>query len=207
MALPVTARGMETRERLLTAAEKVFGKKSYYRVSISDITREAGVGQGTFYLYFPSKEAAFRELVQVRAHEMRRVMHLATEGAANRIEAERAGFAAFFQFVARHRSLYKIVRQAEFVDEELYREFYQAIANGYRAGLQAAMQRGEITQADPEVLAYCLMGIGDFVGLRWIVWEHRTIPTAVFEDMMHFIEHGLLGSTSAVGEKGGIAEE
>lgn len=191
MALPVTPRGQETRARLLEAAEKVFGEKSYFRVSINDITREAGVGQGTFYLYFPSKEAAFRELVEQRAHELRMVTYLAAEAAPNRLQAERAGFAAFFDFIDQHRQLYRIVRQAEFVDLDLYRAYYRAFAEGYREALSAAMERGDIARMEPEVLAYCLMGIGDFVGMRWVVWTGEPIPSAVFEDTMRFISNGL----------------
>ncbi len=205
--IPVTVRGQETRARLLAAAEKVFGEQSYFRVSIADITREAGVGQGTFYLYFPSKEAAFRELVETRGHELRTVTRLAAEGVPGRIAAERAGFAAFFDFVARHRNLYRIVRQAEFVDADLYREYYLAVAQGYTAALRTAMEGGEIEQMDPEVLAYCLMGIGDFVGMRWVVWSEETIPDHIFEQAMHFIVHGLAGQEQSQPEGGKAASE
>ena len=116
VTVPVTARGQETRTRLLTAAERIFGEKSYFQVTIADITREAGVGLGTFYLYFPSKEAAFREVVQCRAHELRMATRLASEGARNRLEAERASFAAFFEGISKHAPLYRIVRQAEFLE-------------------------------------------------------------------------------------------
>jgi AcrR family transcriptional regulator len=193
VALPVTARGQETRARLLAAAEKVFGEESYFSVSIADITREAGVGMGTFYLYFPSKELIFRELVEERAHELRSVTRLATEGAEDRLEAERAGFAAFFAYIAEHRHLYRVVRQAEFVDETLYRDYYRTFAEGYTAALRQAMERGEIAWLDPEVLAYCLMGIGDFVGQRWVVWSGESIPSPVRDDVMRFIAGGLRG--------------
>lgn len=205
--IPVTARGQETRARLLAAAEKVFGEQSYFRVSIADITREAGVGQGTFYLYFPSKESAFRELVKTRGHELRTLTRLAAEGVPDRIAAERAGFAAFFDFIARHRNLYRIVRQAEFVDKELYRDYYLAVAQGYTAALRAAMDQGEIGRMDPEVLAYCLMGIGDFVGMRWVVWDEEPIPEETFEQAMRFIAHGLAGSERAEPEGGSTASE
>ena len=207
MVMPVTARGQETRARLLAAAEKVFGEKSYFHVSIADITREAGTGNGTFYLYFPSKEDAFRELVQQRGHELRTVTRLATQGAANRVEAEGAGFAAFFDFIDQHRSLYRVVRQAEFVDESLFREYYQVFAEGYRAALSGAMKRGEITRMDPEVLAYCLMGIGDFIGMRWVLWSEGGIPPQVFDETMRFIEHGVSGPNVPGHEGGGVEEE
>jgi AcrR family transcriptional regulator len=204
---PVTARGQETRARLLAAAEKVFGEESYFRVSIADITREAGVGQGTFYLYFPSKEAAFRELVEDRGHELRAVTRIATEKAPNRMAAERAAFAAFFDFIAKHRSLYRIVRQAEFVDPELFRAFYVAMAKGYAAALDGAMERGEIAGMDPEVLAYCLMGIGDFVGMRWVVWPEEEIPAGAFEQAMQFVEKALSTAAAESPEGGGRAVE
>jgi AcrR family transcriptional regulator len=193
MAIPVTARGHETRARLLSAAEKVFGEKNYFQVSIADITREAGVGNGTFYIYFPSKEAAFRELVQQRGHELRMVTRLSAEGAADRLAAERAGFTAFLSFIREHRSLYRIVRQAEFVDPALFREYYQVFAQGYAVRLEAAMDRGEIARMDPEVLTYCLMGIGDFIGMRWVLWEGDGVPSRIVEAMMRFIQYGLAG--------------
>lgn len=206
MVMPVTARGLETRARLLAAAEKVFGEKSYFQVSIADITREAGTGNGTFYLYFPSKESAFRELVQERGHELRTVTRLATEGAGNRAEAEEAGFAAFFAFIHEHPHLYRVVRQAEFVDPAIFQEYYRVFAEGYRQALSAAMGRGEIGPLDPEALAYCLMGIGDFIGMRWVLWSADPIPDEVFEQVMRFIRYGLAGPGAISDEGGGGAE-
>ena len=206
MVVPVTARGQETRSRILAAAEKVFGEKSYFQVSIADITREAGAGNGTFYLYFPSKESAFRELLQQRAHELRMVTRLATEGTADRTRAERAGFTAFFEFIREHKALYRVVRQAEFVDPVLFQEYYTVFAEGYAAALRTAMQRGEIAPLDPEVLAYCLMGIGDFIGMRWVLWEPEPVPPSVFEDVMRFMEYGLSGLPASRQEGGGDRE-
>ncbi|GAC1446005.1 MAG: TetR/AcrR family transcriptional regulator [Chloroflexota bacterium] len=196
--MPVTVRGQETRARLLAAAEKVFGQKSYFHVSMADITREANVGNGTFYLYFPSKEAVFRELVQQRGHELRMVTRLATEQTRTRTDTERAGFAAFFAFIADHRDLYRIVRQAEFVDRDLFEEYYRLFAEGYCAGLRAAMDVGEIATTDPEVLAYCLMGIGDFIGMRWVIWRDDPVPESVFEAVMTFIQYGVQGPNTRV---------
>jgi AcrR family transcriptional regulator len=191
---------------LLAAAEKVFGEKSYFTVSIADITQEAGTGSGTFYIYFPSKEAAFRELVEQRGHELRMVTRLAAEGAPSRLEAERRAFAEFFQFISRHGALYRVVRQAELVDPGLMRSFYEAMAEGYTTALRQAMDAGEVRRMDPEVLAYCLMGVGDFVGMRWVVWPRGAIPEAVLEQVMEFVMRGLgLGSTSEGGD--GAARE
>lgn len=52
------------REQLLAAARAVFAAKSYERATVGDIVRAAGVAQGTFYLYFPSKRAVLVTLAR-----------------------------------------------------------------------------------------------------------------------------------------------
>ena len=56
-APPRTARGNRTRAKILAAAEQVFAQVGYHEASIVKITEAAGVGLGTFYLYF---EASWR---------------------------------------------------------------------------------------------------------------------------------------------------
>jgi AcrR family transcriptional regulator len=139
-AVPVTARGQATRRRLLAAAEEVFGTKGFERTSIVDATQGAGVARRTFSVYFPDKQATFTELVTELGHDLRRHIAEAVEGQSDRLAVERAGFRAFFQFIGAHRNLYRIVRQVEFVDEELYRGYYRWLAAGYASGLEAAMR-------------------------------------------------------------------
>ena len=50
------------KEQILAAAQRVLREKGYDNSTISDIVKEAGVAQGTFYLYFDSKKAAVMEL-------------------------------------------------------------------------------------------------------------------------------------------------
>lgn len=45
------------REQLLAAAREVLAENGYERTTVSSIATKANVAQGTFYLYFPSKEA------------------------------------------------------------------------------------------------------------------------------------------------------
>jgi AcrR family transcriptional regulator len=190
---PATARGQRTRQKLLDAAEAVFGEMGYERASIVEITRSAGVAQGTFYVYFPSKKAVFVELVWELNRKLRRSLRTATDALvdADRFELERVGALTFLEFVQQHQSLYRIVRQAEFVDEALFREYYRELSTNWRRGLEAAMERGEIRRFDPEALVYMLMGILDFVGMRWVLWEGTAPSPGVVDDMLRFIRDGL----------------
>ncbi len=192
---PPLSQGQRTRARLLSAAEAEFGRQGFYEAHIVDIARRAGVAHGTFYTYFPSKEAIFVELIREINRQLRAHSRGAGEGLQDRREIERAGFQAFFDFIQKHPQAYRIVREAEFVgppSNTAGRWYYERLAQGYAPAVSQAMTTGQIRQQlYPEALVYALMGIGHFIGLRWIVWEGQAVPARVFETMMDFILNGL----------------
>jgi AcrR family transcriptional regulator len=188
----LSARGERTRRGLLEAAERVFADLGYHDASIVKITEAAGVAQGTFYRYFESKQQIFDELVEDLNRRVRAAMAEGARQAATRTEAERLGFRAYFRFTADHPALYRIIRQAEFVSPGAMRLHYDRISSGYVAGLREAMAAGEIIDADPEVLAWALMGAGELIGMRWILWDERDeLPPDVFEQLVGFIGRAL----------------
>ncbi|GAA0339791.1 TetR/AcrR family transcriptional regulator [Actinoallomurus spadix] len=192
---PLSAKGERTRRGLLDAAEQVFGALGYQDASIVKITEAAEVAQGTFYIYFESKRQIFDELVADLNRRVRRAMSEGSRQGHTRTEAERLGFLGFFRFTAEHPALYRIIRQAEFAAPDALRRHYQAIADGYVSGLRGAMDDGEIAAADPEVVAWALMGVGEMIGMRWILWrddaEAGEVPEHVFEEMYAFVRRGL----------------
>lgn len=62
---PRSAKGAETRARLLTAAKAIFEENGFLDARISDIAERAGLSHGSFYHYFDSKEEVFREIAEV----------------------------------------------------------------------------------------------------------------------------------------------
>jgi AcrR family transcriptional regulator len=188
----LTARGERTRQKLLEAAERIFAELGYHDASIVKITEAAGVGQGTFYLYFASKKEVFDEVVLDLNVRVRHAMTEAAEKGTTRAEQELLGFGAFFRFTADHPALYRIIRQAEFVSPETLVTHYDRLMRPYAAGLEQAMEAGEVAQGDAEVLAWSLMGIGELCGMRWILWngEHG-MPDHVFDELARIIVRAL----------------
>src|SRR5438105_2208741 len=88
----------DKREAILQAAVKVFARRGYFNAKVADIAREAGIADGTVYLYFKSKDEVLhsvfnrameefisegeRELASVDAAEARlaRIAELHLEG-------------------------------------------------------------------------------------------------------------------------------
>ncbi|MEJ8574852.1 TetR/AcrR family transcriptional regulator [Microbaculum marinum] len=190
-ANPKTPRGEATRRAILKAAETVIGTQGFNDASIIDITREAGVAQGTFYIYFKSKDEVFSELVREMGRLLRQALNAATAGARDRLTAEKEGLRGFLSFVSAHPNLYRIIQEALFVDPGAYRAYFQTFADGYRQALAEAQDAGEIRPGDPDVRAWALMGIAKTLGERAVVWGDETPIDAVVEAAHDMIVNGL----------------
>jgi len=190
--LPTTPRGQRTRQRLLDAAEGVFGELGFHNAGIVEITQRADVALGTFYLYFPDKKAIFQDLVRTLNTRLRSAINDRIRDLDDRLEQEIAGFETFFEFVRKHRNLYRVILQAETVDEQLFRWHYRTLAEGYVRGLRRAQAAGQVrTDLDPETLAYSLMGMAESLGSRYVLWDGRLPPAPARKTIRAFLEGGL----------------
>lgn len=188
---PATARGEQTRQNLLAAAEQEFGEKGFHSASISSITQRAGVAQGTFYIYYSSKENILMALVQHMSRKMRHAQTEATDEMNDRVDVEKQGLAHFLRFAREHKNLYKILMECQFIDADTYRQYYENLADVYAARLLKAQDDGQIRKADPHAQAWTLMGISYFLGLRYSIWEDAEPPAELLQSVMDFIEDGL----------------
>ena len=115
-----------------------------------------------------------RELVLRMGRRLRRHLTLSIADAPDRLEAERRGIRAFLEFVRANPNLYRVVAEAQFVDPDVYRRYYEDFAKSYGSALRLAGRRGEISKGDAEVRAWALMGISDMVGMRYALWDGKT---------------------------------
>ena len=183
----LSRRGIETRTKLLAAAEHVFGELGYHDASIVKVTEAAGVGQGTFYLYFASKKDVFDELIRDMNRRVRHAMKEASSRGTTRLEAELLGFGAYFRFTMDHPAIYRIIRQAEFVSPEMLEYHYEKLAEGYVEGLRESIARGEVGNIEPEVTAWALMAAGEMLGMRYILWGDGSVPEQVEHELARII--------------------
>ncbi len=71
----------ETRERILAAAAEVFASRGFRGSAVDDIVVRSGTSKGSFYNFFPSKEAIFLALLErVGATLLKGVMGLRPDG-------------------------------------------------------------------------------------------------------------------------------
>src|SRR5689334_11959269 len=57
LCMPAPVRSTDTRRIILDTAQRIMAHKGYSAVGINEVLAEAGVPKGSFYHYFPSKDA------------------------------------------------------------------------------------------------------------------------------------------------------
>jgi AcrR family transcriptional regulator len=188
-------------DRLLAAAEHLFGERGYGRTRVSCICGRAGIATGSFYAHFGSKADIFAAVVRQINDDLRAAMSAAIEQApGNQRARERAAFRAFFDTLSRRPWIDRIVRESEFVDARLFREYYERLARGYARGVRQAQLAGDVdARYDPEVIAYLYTGVGHFVGMRWADWSAGgEVPADVLDDVLDVLGRGLAARQTAV---------
>jgi AcrR family transcriptional regulator len=188
------AQGAMTKRALFQAAETVFGLYGFNRANISEITRSAGVAQGTFYIHFKSKRDLLEGFVRYLSRELRRTLKRATEGLPDRRDMEREGIRTFFRFLRLHSRIYRVVGESETVGLETGMWYYKKLAEGYISGIRDGEKRGEIRELPAPFLARSLMGVNHIIGLKWLVWNsypQAELPPPLLDELVQWVLEGL----------------
>jgi AcrR family transcriptional regulator len=154
-----TERPDGTRERLLRAARTLFVSRGYHATRPQDIAKIAGLGQGTFYLYFADKKACFVAFVTEARLELRQYVQARILGVIGLGPFFTAQVAASLDFAVEHPGLLRaamvdvstIATDAEDLPQQWASDWARMISN--------AMQRGVIDASyDAEIVGALLVG-------------------------------------------------
>ena len=204
-APPATPRGRRTRAALLTASRKVFDRDGYVNARVADITREAGVAQGSFYNYFTSKEDVFRALM---AELNQHVLAVTGHGSEDQSTVERVRV-TIEQFVREYRlaaGAYAALDQAAAVEDG-----FRAITTRNRMVFVYRVERGikrlqRSREADPHLDPHIAGGalvamVHNYVHTLWSHGEELDEQTVV--DTLTTIWARGIGVSSPTRREGG----
>lgn len=153
--------------QILDAAFHEFGEHGLAGARLDDIARRASVAKGTIYLYFPNKEALFREMVRtsiIAALESaeERVAHTDAQPGRAQVQEFFEGWWAFLRS-DRFMVVQRLV-MAELPNFPDLLQFYaeEVIARGRRliaSIIRRGTERGEFREIDPDVAARMLQSL------------------------------------------------
>src|SRR5512134_1508286 len=70
----------DKRERILDAAERIFARDGFFAAKVADVAKDAGVADGTIYLYFKSKDDLLISLFESRMERVNATLATAIAG-------------------------------------------------------------------------------------------------------------------------------
>jgi AcrR family transcriptional regulator len=194
----------DKKTRIIESAAKVFAKKGFFGTVIQDIATEAGIGKGTVYQYFKSKDDLFFAVFEWLFNELAgaaevRVLTLGGSASArlealsdsltNAVVELQDYFPLFMEFWAASGASPNRDRFKQFFQQS-YDEFRGLVVNIINDGVE----RGEYrTDLDPKSIAAVLVGSWD--GLLLQTWfEDSFDPVETARNFMTVLIRGLLVS-------------
>ncbi len=103
----------DKRQRILTAATAVFAERDYHQVLVSEVASRAGVGKGTVYLYFPTKDQLHRVALEASLERVAGEIERAADRDAPVNDVLREVVAAILRFFWRRQHLLTVVQRFE----------------------------------------------------------------------------------------------
>lgn len=174
----MSANPPDKRRRILDAAVSVFAQHGFYNAKVSQIAKEAGVADGTIYLYFKNKEDILIQVFIDAMDEILRRQEEAIGQVSDPIDRLRTFIRVHFASVAESRAMAEVItvelrQSSKFMrntDMKPFGRYLSMIArivdDGVRTGVFA---RG----SDPRLIARAVFGAVDELALEWAMSDRN----------------------------------
>ncbi len=186
----------QTASTLLDAARRVLAAKGYHGTKIVDIARAASVGVGTFYLYYPTKEALFLELVEETVARLKSELDGVRSSVLDPIEQSRVRTLTFFRFAQENRELFRIVFGHGASFHDVVRRCQEGFIRDLHESIAAGMETGALREGDAMIWAQAFIGMSLQVVSWWIEQENVPIEQ-VAASLSDLALHGMVALNAA----------
>lgn len=185
----------QNRAAILAAAREVFAELGYDAAGVRDVIRRTELASGTFYNYFPDKEAVFRAVIDDSANEVRARLRSVRASAETLEEFVGDAYRAWFGFLVEDRLMFELMQRNAGPIRSLFGDpILGAGVEDLLEDLRAAIQRGDLPELDASYLAGAMAGVALELGVRMA----ERVPPDV-EGAVRFATELFLGGIERLG--------
>ena len=184
--------------RIIQSATRVFARRGFYQAKVSEIAREAGVADGTIYLYFENKDdiliSLFEEQMRVVLENMKAQV-ASRDSAVHRLEQFALGH---LKLIEQNKDMAEIIQvelrqSSKFMKSyknEHFAQYLDLIADIIREGQEEGIFKEDIV---PDVAKRAIFGALDELSRYWVLSSRRKydIETAAKQISGYFL-YGLV---------------
>ena len=182
-------------QQIIDAATRIFARKGFFQARVSDIAREAGVADGTIYLYFDNKDdiliSLFEEQMKAVLDDM--IGKLAEE--TDPVEKLRQFALAHLSLIEKNKNMAEIIQvelrqSSRFMKEyknERFAQYLDLIADIVEEGQQKGVFRPDII---PGIAKRAFFGALDEMSRFWVLSSRKEydIRTAAQQISSYFLQ-------------------
>lgn len=199
-ASPAAASAEPSRRRELVAtAKRLFVERGFSQTSVSAIVREAGVAQGTFYLYFKSKQAVLPYLrAEILDNYLRALEESAADRAARADARLVAGLARIHASMREQLPIIRVLREATSTEEieQIWLEGRETLSKPLAQLIAAGRADRSFVVDDDRMAAHLALALLNDLLFESLVWQRPAPPAQTLCHATRFLLRGL-GSSPA----------
>ena len=199
----MTLNALQTRERILEAAEAVFADRGYHDALVDEIGRRTTISKGGLYFHFPSKEDLFFAVLDRLAGRLLARAEAAAAGEGTALESAGNALEAVLVALSRKRSLARLlVAQGYSMGNAFERkrvEIFDRFAALIKDRLDEAVTNGEIAPVDTEIAARSWLGTVNELVLHWL-YAGGPSPASKLPEARAVLLYGVAGRPPALTE-------
>jgi AcrR family transcriptional regulator len=189
----------QNRGAIVEAAREVFAELGYDAAGVRDVIRRTELASGTFYNYFPDKEAVFRAVLDESAQEIRRRLRTIRTSARTLEEFVGDAYRVWFEFLVEDRLMFELMQRNAGTIRAMFGDpILGAGVEDLLEDLRAAIGRGDVPPIDADYMAGAMAGAALELGVRM---AERTPPDV--EGAARFATELFLGGIGRLGRGAG----
>lgn len=192
-ASPPTRRGVETRQRIVTAATELFSTHGYHGTGVAELLEVAQVSRGSFYHHFDDKEAVLYEISLVPVENMCTISSRIAADGTPATERIRRLAAALVEDIGVHQAQWRVfLREFEFLSEERRGAVLAArdrFESCWEQVLDAGYRNGEFREIS-KLRVKGILGMFNF-SVLWMDPAGSVSPREIAEDFAELILAGI----------------
>lgn len=142
-AINMKEKAEEKYRRILEAAVSVFARQGFYQSTISQIAREAGVADGTIYLYFKNKDDILIQFFDYKARQVFDSFREAVDRADNSIDKLRNLVSRHLEEFQRDRDMAIVYQALTHQNDDLVQEKVRELSKMYLDIVAEIIERGQ----------------------------------------------------------------
>lgn len=153
---------MSKKELIVQAAIEAFKENGVHKTTIADIVKRAGIAQGTFYLYFPSKWDLMPSIAEIMVAKMVAIVESRVHNNADYDTQLRETIAAIFEATEAYKDVQAIMYAGLASTEQLnaWEQVYEPIYEKFAEWLIEAQQAGFVrSNLKPNAVAKLMIGL------------------------------------------------